>query len=60
MAGKVQKGPRGKEGRVEKKITHSTPGGVGLKPGTYHVLGESPKLHATEVVLTSKPFRAYR
>ena len=42
--------PRMKEGRVEKKahVRRS-----GLKPGTYHMLGKSPQLHAMGVVWTS-------
>ena len=36
------------------------PQGLGLEPGTCRVLGEGPQLHATGVVQTSKPFRAYR
>ena len=47
------------EGRVEKKRTEQ-PGGPGLEHRTYYMLVESPQLHATEAVYTSKPFRGYR
>ena len=51
---------RRKEGRVEEKNTQGDLRGPGLEPGTYRVLGAGPKLHATGVVQTSKPFRGYR
>ena len=49
---------REKEGRKEKK--NHAHRGLGLKPGTYCMLGKSLQLHATEVVKTSMPFNAFR
>ena len=64
MGGKVQKkknlSPRRKEVRVEKNSARSMPPGARAQPRTYHVLGESPQLHAMVIVLTSKPFLGYR
>ena len=48
VVGKVQN--RGEKERVEKKSHSARPWGLGLKSVTYHVLGESPQLQATEVV----------
>ena len=50
LVGKVQKGGRKKEGRVEKKARAARPPGPGVEPGTCRVLGEGPQLHAMGVV----------
>ena len=50
---------RRKAGRVDKKSAQRTCGGQGSNV-TYRVLGVGPKLHATGVVQTSKPFRGCR
>ena len=53
LVGKVRKktiSQRRKEGRVEKKRMRGVPTGPGLEPGTCHVLGEGPLLHAMGVV----------
>ena len=50
VMGRVQNKPPPLEGRVEKKLCAACPQGPGLEPGTYCVLGESPQLHAKEVV----------
>ena len=65
VVGKVRKkkklSPEGeRKGEWRKKGCAACPRGQGLKPGTYPVLGDGPQLHATGVVLTSKPFRGYR
>ena len=51
VAGKVQNKPNGeRKGGWRKKSCAACVAGPGLEPGIYHVLGDSPQLHATEVV----------
>ena len=50
FAGLVGKVRRRKEGRVEKKAWAARPPDPGLKPGTCHLPGEGPQLHARGAV----------
>ena len=69
LVGKVRKklSPEGgRKGGWRKKAHAARPPDPELEPGTCHVLGEGPQLHASGVqmhasrVQKSKPFRAHR